>query len=199
MDRDTLAAYDAAAAAYAREWHEQPAPADLHAIVRRWFRPGRTADIGCGSGREVGFLAACGFDVIGYDASDALLAEARARYPGLPFERAILPELAGIPAGVFQNVLCETVIMHLPREQIAAAVRRLGALLKPGGVLYLSWRITRGPDVRDAGRLYTAFDAGLVRGALEGATLLLDEQAVSVSSGKAIHRMVAQRRGPGTD
>jgi SAM-dependent methyltransferase len=198
MDRETLAAYDAAAAAYARDWHEQPAPADLQAIVRRWFRPGRTADIGCGSGREAGFLAACGFDVTGYDASDALLAEARARYPDLRFERAILPELVGVPAAIFDNVLCETVVMHLPREQIAAAVRRLGALLKPDGILYLSWRVTRGPDVRDAGRLYTAFDAALVRGALAGATLLLDEEAVSASSGKVIHRLVAQSSGPGS-
>ena len=58
MDRKTLAAYDTGAAGFARDWHEQPPPADLHALVRRFFRAaGRTADIGCGSGREVAFLA----------------------------------------------------------------------------------------------------------------------------------------------
>jgi SAM-dependent methyltransferase len=195
MDRKTLAAYDAAAAAYAKDWHAQPAPADLHAVIRRYFRPGSVADIGCGSGRELAFLAANGFDAVGYDASDALLEQARLRYPKLKFAAAFLPDLAGIPDGAFDNVLCETVIMHLPRGEVAPAVRRLLAILKPFGVLYLSWRVTGGGDRRDeAGRLYSAFDGALVREALGGATVLLDEEVMSASSGKAIHRIVASKR-----
>jgi SAM-dependent methyltransferase len=196
MDRETLVAYDAGAAAFAQDWHRQPPPADLHAVVHRFFHRGRTADIGCGSGREVAWLAANGYDAIGYDASDALLEQARVRYPRLRFEAACLPELGGLPDGTFDNVLCETVIMHLPREQIAPAVERLLALLRPGGLLYLSWRITEGADQRDlGGRLYTAFDRALVRGALAGAALLLNEEVVSASSGKRIHRIVARRNG----
>jgi SAM-dependent methyltransferase len=195
MDQPTLAAYQAAAQAFAQDWHDQPPPADLHALVRRFFRPGRTADIGCGSGRELAWLAANGYAAVGYDASDALLAEARRRYPQLQFETATLPELAGIADGTFDNVLCETVIMHLPRERIASAVGRLLAILRPGGLLYLSWRVTSGADQRDPhGRLYTAFDSALVREGLAGAELLMDEEVISVSSSKAIHRMVAQKQ-----
>jgi SAM-dependent methyltransferase len=193
MDRATVGAYQAGAEAFARDWHDQPPPDDLYALVKRFFRPGRTADIGCGSGREVAFLAANGFDPVGYDASDALLEQARARYPKLVFKAAVLPGLAGVPDAEFDNVLCETVIMHLPREQIAPSVRRLVALLKPGGVLYLSWRVTEGGDKRDPhGRLYTAVDCDLVRNALEGSTLLLDDEPVSASSGKRVHRIVAR-------
>ena len=195
MDRPTLAAYDREAAAFAKDWHEQPAPTDLHDIVKRFFiAGGATADIGCGSGREVAFLAHSGYGVEGYDASEALLAQARARYPGLRFEAAALPELEGLTEGAFDNVLCETVIMHLPLAQIAPAVRRLVALLNPGGVLYLSWRVTGGADRRDAGgRLYTAFDGALVRAALAGTSPLLDEETTSASSGSKIHRIVARR------
>jgi SAM-dependent methyltransferase len=195
MDRQTLAAYDAGAAAFAKDWHDQPPPSDLHALVRRFFRAGgRTADIGCGSGREVAFLAGSGFDAIGYDASEALLQEAGRRYPALRFERVLLPELAYVASGSFDNVLCETVIMHLPREEIAPAVRRMVELLKSGGTLYVSWRVTACDDLRDpAGRLYTAFDSELIRGALGGATLLLDDEPVSLSSGKTIHRIVARK------
>jgi SAM-dependent methyltransferase len=194
MDRKTLSAYDAAAAAFAQDWHAQPAPADLHAIVKRFFRPGRSADIGCGSGREVAWLVTNGFEAEGYDGSEALIEEARRRYPALAFKTALLPQLAQLPNGAFDNVLCETVIMHLPREEIAPAVGRLVSLLKPAGVLYLSWRVAEGKDQRDAhGRLYTAFDSELVRAALAGATLLLDEEAVSASSGKTIRRIVARR------
>src|ERR1700742_346984 len=141
MDRSTLAAYDADAAAFARDWHEQPAPVDLQDLVERFFiKGGVTADIGCGSGREVAWLNANGYPAIGYDASDGLLAEARRRYPGADFRRAVLPALDGIASNSFDNVLCETVIMHLPNNDVAASVHRLADIVKPGGVLYVSWR-----------------------------------------------------------
>ena len=196
MDRKTLAAYDCDAAAFAKDWHDQPAPVDLQEVVERFFvRGGNSADIGCGSGREVAWLAAHGFPVVaGYDASTGLLSEARARYPHLTFGTAALPDLAGIPDGSFDNVLCETVIMHLAADAIAPSVERLMAILRSGGVLYLSWRVTEGADQRDAhGRLYAAFDRRCVTRALAGATTLLDEQTVSASSGKTIHRIVARK------
>ena len=195
MDRKTLAAYDCDAAAFARDWHDQPAPVDLQEIVERFFvRGGSSADIGCGSGREVAWLNANGFSDAGFDASEGLLAEARRRYPGFKFARAELPELKGI--GSYDNVLCETVIMHLDRAQIAPAVRRLLDIVKPSGILYLSWRVTESADLRDPkGRLYAAFDAALVLSELKSTALLLDEEVVSASSGKKIHRLVAKKPG----
>jgi 2-polyprenyl-3-methyl-5-hydroxy-6-metoxy-1,4-benzoquinol methylase len=78
MDRQTLAAYDQAAAAYADDWLGQPAPVDLQEIVERFFvRGGNSADIGCGCGREVAWLHANGFSAVGFDASEGLLKEAR--------------------------------------------------------------------------------------------------------------------------
>ena len=47
------------------------------------------------------WLASRGFDVRGYDASAALLDEARRRHPDLTFELAALPALAGVPSGAF--------------------------------------------------------------------------------------------------
>jgi SAM-dependent methyltransferase len=198
MDKGTLAAYDSDAARFAQDWHDQPAPTDLHALVRRFFARGKTADIGCGSGREIAWLSEEGFPAVGYDASAGLLAEARARYPALDFRSATLPDLAEI-ADSFDNLLCETVIMHLDGAAVGPAVRRLFSLLTPGGTLYLSWRVTEGADLRDAqGRLYASFDGELVRRELSAATILLDEEIVSASSGKRIHRIVARRaRGGG--
>jgi 2-polyprenyl-3-methyl-5-hydroxy-6-metoxy-1,4-benzoquinol methylase len=197
VDRKTLAAYNCDAAAFAKDWHEQPAPRDLQETVERFFiRGGTTADIGCGSGREVAWLNANGFPATGFDASEGLLSEARKRYPGSTFAHAELPELRGIAADAYDNVLCETVIMHLDRRQIAAAVRRLVDIVKPSGVLYLSWRVTDGADSRDAsGRLYAAFDPALVRAELPEATPFLDEEVVSASSDKKIHRLVVKKPG----
>jgi SAM-dependent methyltransferase len=195
LDRLTLQAYDSDAAAFAKEWHEQPPPGDLHDIVARFFiQGGATADIGCGSGREVAWLNANGFPAIGFDASDGLLAEARSRYPKSSFAHAELPALTGIAASSFDNVLCETVIMHFDHQQIASSVRRMLELVKPGGVFYLSWRVTDEADQRDRHqRLYAAFDVSLVRAELKATTSLLDEEVVSVSSGKKIHRIVVRK------
>jgi SAM-dependent methyltransferase len=195
MDRSTLNAYDRDAAAYAEDWETQPPAADMHALILEYFRPGPTADIGCGSGRDAAWLTDHGFPATGYDASEGLLAEARRRHSGVPFQQASLPTLEDVAPTSFDNVLCETVIMHLPAEDIAASVRRLVDILKPGGTLYLSWRVTETADRRDeAGRLYGAFDPGLVLDALVAADVLLDEQSISASSAKVVRRLVARRR-----
>jgi SAM-dependent methyltransferase len=198
VDRPTLAAYDRDAAAFARDWHEQPAPTDLHDIVKRFFvAGGATADIGCGSGREVAWLNVNGFPAKGFDASDGLLSEARRRYPQLEFAHAELPALGGVATDAFDNVLCETVIMHLDRALVPPSVRRMLEIVKPGGVFYLSWRVTEGDDQRDKHeRLYAAFEPSLVRSELAAATTLLDEERISASSGKTIHRLVVRKSKP---
>jgi SAM-dependent methyltransferase len=197
MDRKTLAAYDHDAAAFAKDWHAQPAPRDLQEIVAQYFiRGGTTADIGCGAGREVAWLNANGFPAAGFDASQGLLTEALSRYPGFAFAHAALPDLRGIAANSYDNVLCETVIMHLDRALIGPSVRRLLDIVKPSGVLYLSWRVTDKADVRDAhGRLYAAFDPSLVRAELPAEMPFLDEEVVSASSGEKIHRLVVKKPG----
>ena len=195
MDEQTLRAYEAAAPDFAREWSAQPIPLDMQALLRRFFKPGPTADIGCGSGRDAAWLNANGFPAVGYDASEAMLAEARRLHPQIRFQQSPLPELPGIRDESFANVLCETVIMHLDPASVAASVRRLIAILEPGGILYVSWRVTENADRRDEhGRLYAAFDPELVLRALAGTELLLDEQVGSLSSGKLIRRLVARKR-----
>jgi SAM-dependent methyltransferase len=195
QDLATLAAYDRDAASFAEDWSAQPTPSDMYDIIRRFFSPGPTADIGCGAGRDTAWLNANGFPAIGFDASEGLLAEAKRRHPNLQFHQAILPALQGLEDRSFCNLLCETVIMHLEPSAVSEAVARMVSILVPGGTLYLSWRLTAGGAVRDAhGRLYAAFDPGLVMAALGDAEILLDEQPISASSGKAIRRVVARRQ-----
>jgi len=68
--------------------------------------------------------------------------------------------------------------MHLEPEAITSAIERLQAILVPGGILYISWRVTEGANRRDEhGRLYAVFDPERVLRALTRAQVLLDEQA----------------------
>ena len=194
VDQTTLAAYDRSAASFAEDWSTQPPPDDMYDILRRVFAPGPTADVGCGAGRDTAWLDANGFPAVGYDASEGLLTEARRRHPTVRFEAAALPTLQGVAEGRFRNVVCETVIMHLPPSSIREAVSRLVSILEPGGTLYLSWRLAAADASRDAhGRLYAAFDPTVALGALGDAEILLDEQPISASSGKPIRRVVARK------
>jgi len=194
MDAQTLHAYDHAAQDYATDWESQPAGTDLQELVLRYFRkPGLVADVGCGSGRDAAWLAAHGFHVIGFEPSEALLAEARRRHPEIGFSSATLPGLEELAPESFDNVLCETVIMHLGAADAVAAAARLIDIVRPGGTLYLTWRVTKGDDQRDdSGRLYAALDADAIKQALK-AELLLDEEVTSSSSGKTIHRLIARK------
>ena len=178
MDRATIGAYDAGAAGFANDWHAQPAATDLHDVVRRYFPPGPPPTSAAAAGAR--------------SLSSPPMASTRSAMTppmrcssmrgcairSFNSHTGVLPALEGVPDAAFDNVLCETVIMHLRRPQILAAVRRLLAILKPGGTLYLSWRVTEGADQRDPhGRLYSVFESALIREALDGiAAILLDDE-----------------------
>jgi len=194
MDKTTLAVYDSAASAFVQRWLTEEEPSDVYALFRQFFRPGLTADIGSGSGRDAAWLTANGFPAIGYDLSESLLAPARARFPHIEFKKAALPDLSGIPARHFDNVVCETVLMHLPREEIAPAVTRMLEILKPGGVIYMSFRMTENADHREKdGRLFTAYVGDHVRRALAGQTILFD--AVVERRPGVMHQRLIARAG----
>jgi len=191
MDRKTVEIYDTTATTFVERWLSED-PADMYALFRRFFRPGLTADIGSGSGRDAAWLTANGFPTIGFDVADGLLAQARARFPQIEFRKAALPDLVGVPDRHFDNVCCETVLMHLPGEEIAPAVTRMLEILKPGGVIYMSFRITEHADLREKdGRLFTARVGDHVRRALAGQEIVFDG-TVPRAAGGTIQRLIAR-------
>ena len=196
MDEQTIETYSTNAGRYAAEWRDQAPPTDMYALLQRYFAPGgKTADIGCGAGRDVAWLNEHGFPAVGYDAAEGLLAQAATDFPSLAFKRAELPGWEAIPSDAYDNVLCETVLMHLPPDEVTQACARLFEILRPKGTLYLSWRVAESASTRDAaGRLYATFDAARVREGLGDAEILLDAEAVNASSGRRVHRLVARRR-----
>ena len=194
-DSTTLDAYTHDAARYSREWLDQPPPDDMYALWANHLLPtGKTADIGCGNGRDAAWLADHGYRVTGFDASAGLLEEARRLYPQITFRMASLPSLAEIDEA-FDNVVCETVLMHLPVDAITDAVDNLVRILRPNGMLYLSWRVTEGVDARQPdGRLYSAFEPSLVTDALTSCVILFADDTTSASSGKRVCRVIASKR-----
>lgn len=191
-DRETIAVYDEHAGEYADDWETQPIDDELHELLLAHLVPGTLADIGCGSGRDSAWLQGRGWEVTGYDASAGLLAEARARHPEVTFELVELPGLAGLPE--FDNVVCETVVMHLPAAGALAGVRRMGELVRQGGRFYLSWRADKDEDWRDGrGRLYSAISFDEVLAELPGFAVEFRSESDSASSGKRVRRLILSR------
>jgi SAM-dependent methyltransferase len=60
-----------------------PDPQLVELIVSRVIVPGRTLEIGCGTGTNAIFLAQRGFDVLGIDISEAAVEKARAKAHGV--------------------------------------------------------------------------------------------------------------------
>src|SRR5262245_37305730 len=140
MDARTVEVYDERALDFAAR-HRAAEPTPLYRFILGFFHAGQpSADIGCGSGRDVAWLNEQGFPTIGYDASEKMLEEAGAAYPGLDFRQAALPDLAGIEDASIDNVLCSAVLMHLPREELITAVLALARILKSLGRLVLAVR-----------------------------------------------------------
>ena len=97
-------------------------------------RPGRTLEIGCGSGRLLHPLAAMGHDVEGLELSPDMLRLAR--------ERGSAPLHEGDmtiwqPASRYQNLLAPAFTLQLAPDP-AAALRHWHGWLETGGSLYLT-------------------------------------------------------------
>ncbi|MEQ1661919.1 MAG: methyltransferase domain-containing protein [Thiobacillus sp.] len=89
----------------------------------------RILDLGCGTGDIAAAMAKRGAHVVGIDASPAMIASARERFPGRDFRIA---DAAALPFDrEFDAVYSHAVLHWVPRAD--EAVRGIARALKPGG------------------------------------------------------------------
>ncbi|OZB83266.1 MAG: hypothetical protein B7X41_12420 [Microbacterium sp. 14-71-5] len=140
-DDEVAAAYDARAEEYIALIGslDQMERADV-ALIGRWRdeTPGTLLDAGCGPGLWTAFLDGGGRDVVGVDVSEAFLAAARARHPGVRFESASIRDLP-FPAGSFGGILAWYSLIHFAPAELAAALRELARVLSPGGRMLIGY------------------------------------------------------------
>jgi len=131
-------------------------PAPVDELLRRLGPGARVLDYGCGYGRVCARLAAAGFtNVVGADASSALVARGLRENPGLDLRVVGLPPLPFAEAS-FDACLLIALLTCIPSDAGADAVlAEAKRLLKPGGILFLSDYPLQG-DARNRAR----YDAG---------------------------------------
>jgi len=113
------------------------APALLEILRERGLHRGLVVDLGCGSGHWAAELTQAGYDVLGVDASAAMIAIARRRAPAARFVRSSFLDVM-LPACVAVTALGECLGYLLDernrRKGLAALFSRVHAALRPGGV-----------------------------------------------------------------
>jgi len=106
--------------------------------------PAAVIDIGAGTGRDAGWLAARGYTVTAVEPTAAMRAHGERLHPSpaIGWIDDHLPELARVvpPADGFAVILLTAVWMHLDAGQRAAAMPRLGAIAAPGALLAITLR-----------------------------------------------------------
>ncbi len=111
------------------------AAVDVRFCEEQFPKPGRLIDLGCGTGRLCRQFAAKGFECVGVDLSDEMLAKAREINPGTTFVTANLVDLAPIADESCDYAAClfSTLGMVRGPDHRRSAVRSAYRVLKPGG------------------------------------------------------------------
>lgn len=114
----------------------------------------RVLDAGCGPGRDSLFFKNAGYRVTAMDASKELVSRAGLLL-GQPVLHMTFQEMNFSEA--FDGIWACASLLHVPRAQIDDVMDRLAQALKPGGVLYVSFKHGAGEMVR-SGRLFNHYD-----------------------------------------
>ena len=120
---------------------------------------GHILDVGCGSGRDARAFLAQGYTVTAFDASPALAQQATA-YCGIPVQVLRVQEVPWVAC--FDGIWACASLLHVPLRELPEVLGRLTVALKPGGILYLSFKHGHG-ERQQEGRHFTDLDeAGLL-------------------------------------
>ena len=142
---NTEASYDRVADEYVRriadELEHKPLDRQLLDRFAATVRDvGLACDMGCGPGHVARYLQAHNVQVCGVDLSAELVERARRLNPGIEFQQADMMAL-DIPDEAWVGIVAFYSLIHIPRADMVQALRELRRVLRPGGVLLLSFHI----------------------------------------------------------
>ncbi|MDX3229558.1 class I SAM-dependent methyltransferase [Streptomyces sp. ME19-01-6] len=142
--------YDTVAEEYASRLHDELAgkPLDraLLTCLLEQTEPGAAiADLGCGPGHVAAWLAEKGARTVGIDLSAGMIEAGRRRFGQVEFREG---DLLGLPAGngEFGSAVAFYTIIHLNPGDLRRAFEEAWRVLRPAGLLLLSFHI--GEEIR---------------------------------------------------
>ena len=107
---------------------------DLPAIIGEHVQGTKALDFGCGTGRSSRFLHALGFDTLGVDIAEPMLAQAREQDPQGAYRLVPDGDLSALAAGTYDLVLSAFTFDNVPTiEKKVMLFQALKDLLSDGG------------------------------------------------------------------
>ena len=153
---DTVRFYTERGESYFRETID----VDMSAIYERFLKyvepRGMILDAGSGSGRDTLEFLRRGYTVEAFDASDTLAALS-SRLTGVRTQVLRFDEFHSDKP--FDGIWSCAALLHVPRPALVAVMSRLFSALKPGGVLYASFKLGDADYTARDGRHFTDMDA----------------------------------------
>jgi len=137
--------YDEVAEEYvARIFHElEHKPRDRElldrfaAMVRN---SGPVCDLGCGPGHVTRYLSERSVNVFGIDLSSRMVEQARQLNPGIEFKQGNMLSLE-VENGAWGGIVAFYSLIHIPHEKMILALHELKRVLRPNGLLLLSFHL----------------------------------------------------------
>jgi SAM-dependent methyltransferase len=172
---DTIGYYDSCAADFA----VQTADLDLEPLYRRFLRyvppGGRILDAGCGVRRDALAFAERGYEVVAFDASEAMVQLARQRVG----DRAAvyLMRFQDLQWRIRRIWACAS-LLHVPKPCFTDVALRLTTALRPRGAWYMSFKLEAG-ERASGGRLFVDHTPETLRDSLADVPINIKEIWIS--------------------
>lgn len=122
--RQSVAAYDQAAAEYQELWRERRPRDAIRKFAGLAGLRARVLDVACGPVLDVRLLRDAGLNVVAGDLSAEAMRIGQTLFPKKPLARWDYRRLP-FPTGAFQGVWAPAALQHLPRREIRPALREL--------------------------------------------------------------------------
>ncbi len=135
----TIAAYNQSPDKYEASTTGMTPPAEFKRFVETVGVGKTVLDAGCAFGRDSAEFQTAGLAPTGIDLSDGLLQKAIATHPDIKFYKMDVLDL-GFPDESFDSIWCHATLLHLNDEDITKALHEFYRVLKPRGVLFVSFK-----------------------------------------------------------
>lgn len=132
------------AARFRDEMDEKPFDCQmLDWLIEKVGEIGMICDLGCGPGQIADYLQSRGASVCGVDLSPEMIRQASALNPQIDFQTGDMTNLEKVADDSFGGIAAFYSIVNIPPESIVQVCNEMHRVLKPGGVLLISFHIGR--------------------------------------------------------
>ncbi|OGG07211.1 hypothetical protein A2872_00785 [Candidatus Gottesmanbacteria bacterium RIFCSPHIGHO2_01_FULL_42_12] len=150
---------------HAKEWGEAHHGFEEESFWKDWMQKlhnllseGKILEVGSGTGKDASNLIKLGYDYTGTDASQGLLKIAQERNPNAVFKNIKAQDLHKLfGTDEFDCFWSAATLLHIPKDEINATLQSIHAVVKDGGIGFISIKQGEGEQEDETGRLFSYY------------------------------------------